>query len=506
MSNMNDELMDIIKYLELDTGKEHASLECKEAGSKIPSSLWTSYSAFANTEGGIIALGIKEENGGFFVSGVQDPFAMEKMFWDTIASRNKVNRNILRSEDVKIVKDVSGKYVIFIYVPEAADRMKPIFINSNTNLAYIRRGESDQKASEDELNAMLRNSSPDIDIQTLQYYSINDIDAVSLADFKSRVSARYPDKEYEKLSNEEFLQSIGFFRMDRRLGKLLPTQGCVLFLGKYNSIKEIFPSYYLDYQDCCNTDARWRDRISSDLPSAKEMNLFNFYNIVYDKLIASDNVGFQLDENQVRLDISLSTALREALVNTLAHADYDFSKGYIKIEVHDEWYSFYNPGKMLVSIDEYARGGVSRIRNEIVMSGFRLLGLAERQGMGGHEIIAVSEKNRLKYPEVKSNLSDTCLRIWKTDMAYYPEFNEDEQIIFRFMIDSMRPISTNEVQAQFPDLSKYKILAALHSLMDKDKIVKIGESVATKYMLNPTSKEMSYNIQRTLHKIFDFMK
>ncbi|MBQ0082917.1 MAG: putative DNA binding domain-containing protein [bacterium] len=48
---------------------ERISLECKKASTNVPESLWESYSAFVNTYGGTIILGVKED-------------LMEKDKWD----------------------------------------------------------------------------------------------------------------------------------------------------------------------------------------------------------------------------------------------------------------------------------------------------------------------------------------------------------------------------------------------------------------------------------------
>ena len=55
--------------------REHTQLECKGAGDKLPKSFWDTYSVFANTKGGIVLLGIREDKsrGGFEVSGISNP-------------------------------------------------------------------------------------------------------------------------------------------------------------------------------------------------------------------------------------------------------------------------------------------------------------------------------------------------------------------------------------------------------------------------------------------------
>ena len=52
--------MDSSKILEMLSFGERINLECKKAEPTIPNSVWETYSAFANTDGGIILFGVEE--------------------------------------------------------------------------------------------------------------------------------------------------------------------------------------------------------------------------------------------------------------------------------------------------------------------------------------------------------------------------------------------------------------------------------------------------------------
>ena len=110
------EKVNILEEFGLKQGVEHLHLECKEAGGKLPRSFWETYSSFANTSGGVVILGVKENKGDriFEVTGVSNSHEMVKNLHDTLSNRSKVNLDVLQSDSVEIVEDVSGKKVILI--------------------------------------------------------------------------------------------------------------------------------------------------------------------------------------------------------------------------------------------------------------------------------------------------------------------------------------------------------------------------------------------------------
>lgn len=77
---------------------EKVDIECKKAEGSVPKSAYESYSAFANTKGGYIIFGVKEDKTKtipeerFIIQGIDNPSKQKEDFWNTI-NGSKVNCN-----------------------------------------------------------------------------------------------------------------------------------------------------------------------------------------------------------------------------------------------------------------------------------------------------------------------------------------------------------------------------------------------------------------------------
>ena len=86
------------------SGGERVTLECKKATKGVPASLWETYSAFANTCGGTILLGVVEhmdetdKSKRFEIVGVDDADKIRKNLWDIVNNKEKVNVNLLKDD------------------------------------------------------------------------------------------------------------------------------------------------------------------------------------------------------------------------------------------------------------------------------------------------------------------------------------------------------------------------------------------------------------------------
>lgn len=92
--------------LNIETLKEGNHFEAKLAKGGIPNSLWETYSSFANTDGGIILLGVKEnKDHTFMIEDIEKPEQMVKTFWDNINNKKIVNINILSNMKLRKLEE-----------------------------------------------------------------------------------------------------------------------------------------------------------------------------------------------------------------------------------------------------------------------------------------------------------------------------------------------------------------------------------------------------------------
>lgn len=496
MEKTTDELVEYLRDVH-----EKYIVELKQA-SDLPKSFWESYSAFSNTAGGLIILGVQEGQPHNELVGVGNAQKIITNLWNQLSNPNKVSYRTISNEDIQVCS-LSDKQFIFVTVHEAPDIKKPVYLNDHLDDTYIRTGDGDRKATKEEIEAMARNSSPVNDSLAAINFTISDLDSEALAFFKASVAKRYPTKSYEEMDDQTFLSEIGAAETDRKTGVWCPKRGTVLFLGKVNSIKEIYPQFHLDYFNKQGNNPRWSDRVSDDEPADSEINIYNFYRIVFEKLRALPQQPFSLDNEQTRLPLpSNDESLREALVNCLAHADYVQGYPSTKIEAHDGWFRFLNPGKMLVRTEQFFAGGNSIPRNEIVMKLFRYIGASERQGFGGPVIVKAAVQNKFRYPEVDSDLNHTELRIWRVDLVdSYPELTADERTVLSFILKSTLPQSITDI-FDATGITKYKIHKALDKLVNDYSVLNIvGHGPSTKYVVKVERPEKFTQLQVAMEKI-----
>lgn len=486
---------------------EGNDLEYKKAKNALPDSFWETYSAFANTNGGKIILGIDEKNEDPY-QGVNDPQKIRDNLFALVANKQKVSCNLLTDNDIEYVSiPDKERQLMVITIREASSDQKPVHLKNDFRESYKRLGEGDVKLDKEELKYLMASSHDDIDSELLTNYDENDLNIETIKEYKNLLVELSGNTKYINMPLRAFLTEIGVFKKDRTDGIYKLTAGGLLFFGKYNSIISRYPKFQLDYFEKDNSlSTRWNDRVSTGDMMYPDLKMYDFFNLAYKKLTATTNDRFELnDESAHRLPFKkdLSESIREALVNCLMHAYYDFDSP-IVITAYNDFYEFKNPGKMKISIPEFIHGGTSKTRNSTISSLFRRIGMSEKAGSGGPKIFDVSEKYKLKIPEVTTTFDSTIVTIWKVDLlSSYRNISKDEKTILKYIIENGN-ISKNDV-IENNLMTEYKFRENLKTLQNKRYIEIVGKGRSTKYVLPRTSSEQYHIIKQQIKNLGDFM-
>ena len=417
-----DEVFDTLRL------SEDATVEFKRASGKdgtghLPDSVFETYSAMANSYGGSIVLGIEEpQPNKFRVSGIVDVGRVIKQLWDALNNKQKVSVNLLHDKDVQVIP-IAGKQVILINVPRASRVQRPVFIDGNPMTGtYTRNHEGDYVCHDDEtVKRMLAEQvEPERDGKLLNGYSIGDLDLETFRSYRQLFAGTKRNHPWTSLEDLEFLRSIVGWAEDRINGEKGLTLAGLLMFGKLPSIQDCVPNYMLDYQEMSElkTSQRWSDRLITD--GSWSGNLFDFYRKVINKLCQDLKVPFQLSGGKRTDDTPIHEALREALVNTLIHADFS-ERLSILVTKRPDVFTFRNPGLMRVSIEDAMRGGCSDCRNRRLQKMFLLVGFAEQAGSGIPKIWTNWQGQHWRVPDLveSSNPDQTVLSLRMLDL--FPE-------------------------------------------------------------------------------------
>ncbi|MGL5637925.1 MAG: RNA-binding domain-containing protein [Cetobacterium sp.] len=476
--------IDIQNFKQIRNLKESSRIEFKTISDKLGSSFWETYSAFGNTQGGLIILGVKEGKTENEILGVNNPDKIAKDIVTGANNKDLVNKNILRSDDIKFITE-EDKTVIVVTIPKVEYRDKPIYLRGKIATTYKRLHESDQLCNINEINAMIRDSSVSaLDRKILENYDINDLDVITVEKYRLRMKEVSPESHFNKIGSlEEFLKSIGILLKNRATGNFELTLGGLLMFGKTTSIKSYLPHFHLEYIDKSDSSVdRWVDRIIYDGTWGEE-NLYNFYNIVITKLEAIIKTPFKLMEDGVTRDDSndFKVAIREVLLNTLIHADYEFPVGVIISKLENE-YVFENPGLLRLTPEEILTEKLySDPRNPLIMDLFRFIKLSERAGSGIKTILQTVNGLGLQNPTIEVSQNRIKFTLPDTLILDNAHLNKNEKIILAFILEHGE-IKNKDVQ-DLLNLKRTAALNALNLLLEKNFIMQIGKGRGNKYLL-----------------------
>ena len=359
-----DELVAKLKDVEWD------DFEAKEAASELPKSVWETVSAFSNASGGWIVLGVRQTGKKFEITGVKNPEKVESDFLNVVRGGQKLSQRIAVTAKKHKFR---GKTVLTFFVPSSP--VKPVYIQSLQN-TFLRSGSGDRRAGDMEINAMFRDQAFGTKSEQLvDGSSIAMLDPHSLETYRNRIANVNPQFPYNELKTREFCEKTGISRNGRL------TYGGLLMLGNRDDVLRHVSNFWIDMLEIPGTRPGDADpRYTFRMP--EQANIWEYYNALIQRLRLHVDAPFTAGPDGFAPDDDSELyALREGLVNMLAHADY-FSPMHSTVRVFADRIEFQNAGRFMFDLKELKKQLHSMPRNPVLIKLFRFAKLGENAGYG----------------------------------------------------------------------------------------------------------------------------
>lgn len=310
--------------------------------------------AFANTDGGVIYLGIDDKGNLIGIDNVDETNTrLTNGIRDAIAPDvTMFVRHVLQDNKVIQIKVAEGSYKPYYLKSKG---MKPTGV-------YVRQGTSSVQASPEQIRQMIKESDGDT-------YE----DARSLEQDLSFLAAETAFDRYGVEFSTQKYRALGITRND------------------------IYTNLALLLSDQCHHTTKiavFKDEFCTEFRDSKEFggSVFKQFedSVTY---LALCNKTVSTIKGVVRMDKQdyPEEAIREALLNAIVHRDYSFS-GSIIINVNDSKMEFISLGGLLPGLStEDIRIGISQPRNKKLAEVFHRLRLIESYGTGIRRIFKLYE-------------------------------------------------------------------------------------------------------------------
>jgi len=173
-------------FFDLQNLNERVDLEFKTAQGRdgtgqLPKSFWESYSAMANTDGGLVVLGVKEVDKTPVAVGLPDCDKVIQTLFDQANNPQIISVNLLSDRDITR-RQIGDVVVVFVNIPRADRKARPVHVGDNPLTGTFRRNnEGDYRCAREVVEHMLGERIRDTQDSTLlEGFGLSDIDLESL--------------------------------------------------------------------------------------------------------------------------------------------------------------------------------------------------------------------------------------------------------------------------------------------------------------------------------------
>lgn len=382
-----DELKKII-----DNG-ENSYIEFKEEGIKVKD-LAEEIVAFANSEGGMILIGVDDDGN---VVRVSDTLIEEKIM---NVCRNNCIPNIIPA--YKSI-EIDGKTIAVITVSKGLS--KPYYTTDHKY--YLRVGTTRRIASREELLRLFEvNGALHFDISPVEDTSIKDLNLDVIRDYFLKYNT-FDLHEESKEAVQRILINADI--MTETNDKLLCTVGGLLVFGK-NPEKRL-PQNGVSFAHFKGTEIT-DELVDKKVIAGRIQDIAEQIMVVFKYNMKTPSVinGLKREEKEEYP----SLVLREAIVNTLVHRNYSISGSKIRIFMFDDRVEFHSPGRLPNTVTiEKMKIGISYARNPFLVKYMENLRYIDQLGRGIPMIIKSMREVGAKEPVLQEFGEEFILTLYK---------------------------------------------------------------------------------------------
>ena len=414
-----DELMELLH------SHEWRDVEFKEAKRDVPRNAYETVSAFANTDGGHLVFGVRQSGQDVEIVGVLDVDKVQSDFLTTLRQPEKI------SADVNVQEELcqhEGSDLLIFYVPEAHRSKKPVFLNRDIRRAFVRRGGSDVRCSDNERDRFLLDAAVErYDGQPVEFDLSTAFDSESVNWFRAVYEGKSENRSYANLSDADFLNEMGL--LAERQGQRHPTRAAILLFGTNATFRQLLPRPVVDCQrfatthDTADSGERWIDRVVLDENLiCSWRSLIDWSQRLAERPFRVDPVSLQRED--APLDY---ISFRETMVNLLMHQDYSDHSRRPEIRHYPDQTAFWNPGDAFATTADLLEPGEKEVRNPRIVTAFRRIGLSENAGWGLRDVFRNWQRLGYIPPDIKNDKSRKAFEL----VLNREELLSERQILFQ---------------------------------------------------------------------------
>lgn len=349
-------------------GSDMHSVEVKSAVGKLPKSLSETLSAFSNSVGGTVILGLDEGRGFRPAPGFDAVRAREALARSCADDIHPPVRSAIE------ILPFEGAHVVVAEVPEVSPLSKPAYVRGRGEYqgSFVRGGDGDRKLSDYEVGLLHANrGQPRDDREPVADASVADFDDEAVAALLRRMRRRQP-RAFRAVPDEVALRRLGVLvPASPDTDRLVPSLAGLLTLGVYP--QEFFPQLNVTFVVLPSDQAgivpeggpRFIDNRSLNGPIPWIVS--DVVDAIARNMRVAGTVRGVGREDAYEYPVG---ALREAVVNAIMHRDYSPpSRGaQVQVEMYPSRLVVRNPGGLFGPVTETELGaeGVTSSRNPVL--------------------------------------------------------------------------------------------------------------------------------------------